>query len=41
VLRDLPTQKRHAALQLVEAVDAILNADPAVEADPLQLAEVQ
>ena len=39
MLRDLFAQELDALAQLVDAVDAVFDADPAVEADARQLAE--
>src|SRR5688572_5735902 len=39
VLRDLLLEEAHAGGQLFHAVDAILDADPAVEANRVELAE--
>ena len=39
VLRDLSAEESRTAFELVEAVDAVFDADPAVEADAGQLGE--
>ena len=36
VLFQLPSQKVHAAFELVKAIDTVFDTDPAVEADGLQ-----